>query len=209
MKKQIVVIHGGDTWETYEEYLKYLKSREIDFDRHGLRKSYWEDKLNDRLGKDFQVVRPEMPSKRNAKYLEWKNWFEKFIPFLEPEIVLIGGSLGGIFVAKYLAENDFPKKLKAVFLLASPFGDNPPDYKLLDFSLPKNLDKLQSQAKKIFLYQSKDDVIVPPGDVKKYKEALPNATVRMFEDRGHFILEEFPELIEDIKNLYKKRYGVK
>ncbi len=201
MKKQIVLIHGGDTWETYEDYLNYLKNREIDFDKHGLGKSYWEDKLADNLGNEYQIVRPEMPSRRNAKYVEWKIWFEKFIPFLHDEIILIGGSLGGLFVARYLAENNFPKKLKAVFLLAAPFGDNPPEYKLLDFSLPQDLGKLTAQPEKIFLYHSKDDNVVPFSDMDKYKKALPSANIRIFQDRGHFNLEEFPEIIEDIKKL--------
>ena len=29
-KKQVVVIHGGDTFETYEKYLNFLRSFEID-----------------------------------------------------------------------------------------------------------------------------------------------------------------------------------
>jgi hypothetical protein len=103
MKKQIVIIHGGDTWETYEQYLEFLKNRQIDFDKHGLGKEFWEDKLNNNLGEDYQVIQPEMPNYRNAQYPEWKIWFEKFIPFLNDNVILIGGSLGGIFLAKYLA----------------------------------------------------------------------------------------------------------
>ena len=203
--KQIFLIHGGDSFETYDDYLEYLVNYRIDFpkfEKLGLRKKYWEGKLNERLGEDFQVIRPEMPNKRNAKYIEWKIWFEKFLPFIKDEIILIGGSLGGIFLAKYLAENDFPKKIKAVFFLAAPFGDNLPEYRLLDFSLPKNIEKIMSQAKNIFLYQSKDDNIVPFADVKKYKKALPCAIVRIFEDKGHFNIEEFPELVKDINDLW-------
>jgi len=29
MKQQIIIIHGGTTFETYEEYWKYLESYEI------------------------------------------------------------------------------------------------------------------------------------------------------------------------------------
>lgn len=201
MKKQIVLVHGGDTFETYEEYLGYLKNREIDFNRHGLRKDDWQDNLNKLLGEGFEVVRPEMPSKRNAKYVEWKIWFEKFIPFLESEIILVGSSLGASFVAKYLAENDFPKKIKAVFLIAGAFADNLPEYQLLDFTPPFNLEKLRLQAQRIFLYHSKDDDVVPFDDVNKFKEALPEATVRVFVDRQHFNQEELPELLEDIKGV--------
>ncbi len=37
--------------------------------------------------------------------------------------------------------------------------------------------------------------------MKEYKAALPNATERIFEDRGHFNQEELPEIITDIKRI--------
>lgn len=200
MKKQVVLIHGGDVWETYKGYLSFLKNHPINFERHALRTKDWQENLADDLGKEFQVVRPEMPSKRNAKYLEWKIWFEKFFPFLNDEVVLVGSSLGGTFLAKYLAENQFPKKIKVIFLIATCFDDLPEE-PLLDFGLPENLKKIQSQSKKIILYQSKDDDVVPFAHLAKFQQALPKATVRIFEDRGHFNQEELPELVEDIKNL--------
>ena len=201
MKKQIVLIHGGDPQESYEAYLEFLKNYPIKFEKHGLRTPDWQENLNQQLGKDYEVVRPEMPNKRLAKYIEWKIWFEKFIPFLEPEIILIGGSLGAIFLAKYLAENDFPKKIKALFLLSGPFEDTPPEVKLYDFSLPKNLENLEKQPEKIFLYHSKDDNVVPFKDLNKYKQALPKATVRVFENLGHLNIKELPELLEDIRKI--------
>lgn len=200
MKKQVVLIHGGDTWETYEQYLEYLKNREIDFEKHGLRKDDWQGNLGERLGDNYQVIRPEMPSKRNAKYLEWKIWFEKFFPFLNDEVILVGSSLGGTFLAKYLAENQFPKKIKAIFLVAACFDDLPEE-PLLDFNLPGNLKKIADQSEKVILYHSKDDNVVPFPHLAKFQQALPKATVRIFEDRKHFNQEELPELIQDIKNL--------
>ena len=203
--KQIFLIHGGDTFETYGDYLKYLVNYPLDlekFKKLGLRKKKWEDKLGERLGEDFQIIRPEMPSKRNAKYTEWKIWFEKFIPFVNDEVILVGGSLGGIFLAKYLAENNFPKKIKAIFFLAAPFSDNLPEYRLFSFTLPKNMERIMSQSKNIFLYHSKDDNVVPFEDQEKYKKVLPSAAMKVFEDKGHFNVEEFPELVEDIKKLW-------
>ena len=201
MPKQVVLIHGGDVFETYEEYLGYLKNKEVDFVRHGIRNPDWQDKLGERLGQDYQVIRPDMPSKRNAKYSEWKIWFEKFIPFMQEEVVLVGSSLGGSFLAKYLSENDFPKKIKGVVLVAGAFGDNEPEYKLYDFLPPIDLSKFNDQAEKIFLYHSQDDNMVPFEDVNKFKQALPKASVRVFEDRQHFNQPELPELTEDIKNI--------
>lgn len=202
MKKQIVIIHGGDTFRTYKDYLKSLKEWRIDLEDIKEKKANWRDNLGKVLGKNFEIIAPKMPNKLNAKYLEWKIWFEKFIPFLKNGVILIGHSMGAIFLVKYLSENHFPKKINGVFLVAAPFDEKDTKYPLGDFKLPRNLEKLKEQAKKIFFYQSKDDPAVPFADFKKYQAGLPAAIFRSFVDRGHFLKQEkFPELIKDIKSL--------
>ena len=104
MKKQVVVIHGGDTFKTYEQYLRFLKRFDIDFERYRSGKNDWKTNLREALGEEYEVIAPVMPNKNNAKYPEWQIWFEKFIPFLNGEIILVGHSLGGTFIAKYLSE---------------------------------------------------------------------------------------------------------
>jgi len=200
MKKQIIIVRGGDTFETYEEYLKFLKGHQVDLNRYRSGKIEWKKNLHNILGSDYDVIIPEMPNRINAKYTEWQIWFEKFIPLLESEVILIGHSMGGSFLAKYLSENEFPKKIKGLFLIAPPFkGDS--EYPLSTFSLPADLNGLANQPEKIFLYQSQDDPVVPFTELEKYQKNLPNATVRIFTDRGHFMQPELPEIIQDIKSL--------
>jgi predicted alpha/beta hydrolase family esterase len=197
MKSQIVFIHGGDTFDTYEEYLKFLKEFEVDPEYFNQKK--WKDSLKDDLGNDFDIIAPQMPNKSNAKYLEWKIWFEKFIPFIKDEVIFIGHSLGGLFIAKYLSENILPRKIKAIFLVAAPFGDNLPEYTLGDFKLPNSLDKFREQGGNIYLYHSKDDYVVPFSDLEGYTSQLPMAKTNVFDDRGHFTQEKFPEIVDDIR----------
>lgn len=201
MKTQVVIIHGGDTFETYQEYLSSLKDFQIDLDY--INKKGWKKSLQEKLGDDFAVISPKMPNSGNAKYLEWKIWFEKFFPFLNDEVVLIGHSLGGLFLTKYLSENIFPKKIKATLLVAPPFDSADSEYTLGDFSLPNELIKFQEQGGKIYFYHSKDDPVVSFVDFNKYKKALSTASFIVFEDREHFVQEEFPEIIEKIKNFEK------
>ncbi|KKT15251.1 MAG: hypothetical protein UW76_C0021G0006 [Parcubacteria group bacterium GW2011_GWF2_44_8b] len=198
MKKQVVVIHGGDTFETYEEYLNFLRGYEIDIERYKSDKSDWKPWLRQGLGGGHEVILPIMPNKTNARFDEWKIWFEKFTPFLHDGAILIGHSLGGTFLAKYLSENRFPKKIKAVFLVGAVFSKDNDGFPLVSFTLPTNLN-LQTET--IYLYHSKDDSVVPFSALEQYKKALPNAQIRIFEDRGHFNQEEFPELAQDILNL--------
>ncbi len=199
MKQQILIINGGSTFDTYDEYLGDLKNLELDFERLG--RKGWKNWLKTELEETFDIIIPKMPNPNNAKYNEWKIWFEKLLPFLRDNIVLIGHSLGGIFLVKYLSENDFPKKIRAIYLIAPPYDAKDSEYSLSDFALPKNLQKFSRQGSKVFIYHSEDDPIVPFVDAKKYKEQLPRAKLYVFKDREHFNQEQFPELLESIKKL--------
>ena len=203
MKKQIVIIHGGTSFETYEDYISYLKAKEINIEKLRPRKE-WKDTLATELGDDYEILMPRMPNGTNARYDEWKLWFNKIAEILNDEVVLIGHSLGGIFLAKYLSENTFPKRIIATILIAPPFDDTDGgDGKesLIDFALPTSLAKFTEQSGKIYLVHSKDDPVVPFTQLKKYRQALPSAETIVFENREHFNQETFPEIIELIKSI--------
>jgi len=199
MKKQVLVIHGGDTFDTYEEYLVFLNDYEIDLEKSKIKR--WKETLAEKLGEDFEVISPKMPNSMNAKYKEWKIMFEKYFPILNDNLIIVGHSLGGTFLVKYLSENDFPKEILATFLVSPCYDDIGTDYSLCDFALSQSLEKLKEQGGKIFLIHSKDDKIVPFKDFEKYKKDLPEAETMIFEDRGHFDQSEFPEIVEKIREV--------
>lgn len=197
-----MIIPGGDTFESYESYLEVLRNYTIDLDRYrGLRKD-WKATLGEKLGPDYDVLIPTMPNKSNAKYTEWKILFEKIASFLNEEVILIGHSLGGLFLAKYLSEESFSKHILATMIISAPYDSRLPDFSLADFALPSSLKKLESQGGRVFIYHSDDDPVVPIENAQKYKVALPDATLRVLNGRGHFNQEEFPELSADIKTLH-------
>lgn len=201
MKKQIVVIHGGNPFDTYKQYIFSLKKQKIDFEK--IKRKEWKDSLEKKLGRGFEVILPKMPNSANSKYLEWKIWFEKLVPFLEKKIIFVGHSLGGIFLAKYLSENKFPKKILGTFLVAAPYDDKDSSYSLADFKLKKDLSGLQKQSGMLLLYHSKDDDVVPFVDFRKYKKALPKAYFKEFQKKGHFNQKNFSELVRDIKKIFR------
>lgn len=197
--KQLVFVHGGETFDTYKQYIDALRQWEYDPAPEPVKK--WKDSLVLELGEDWQVLMPSMPSKYNAKYLEWCIWFDKVVPHLEDGVVLVGHSLGGIFLAKYLEEGSMPMRIKGTFLVAAPHDEGTLDEPLADFILPERLDRFASQAGKLYLYYSEDDQVVPYSALAAYQAQLPEATIRTFSDRGHFLGPEFPELVADIKAL--------
>jgi hypothetical protein len=72
--------------ENDDELIKAIESREINpFEEKKRRRMTMEKYLP-----EFQVIKPEMPNKDMARYKVWKCYFEKHLPFLNgDEIVLI------------------------------------------------------------------------------------------------------------------------
>lgn len=197
MKKQVVVIGGGDSFDRYKDYLTFLKEKDVDSNYFKAHKD-WKGALGDVLGKNFEVFSLSMPNKNNARYVEWKIWFERVIPFLKNDVVLIGQSLGGMFLAKYLATTTFPKKIPATFLVSAPYGGGKKE-SLSQFKLPPSLSKFEKQSGKIYIIHSHDDPLVPFDHAEKYKKVLPDAKVLIFKNRGHFNTDSFPEIVKLIK----------
>lgn len=198
MKKQVIFIHGGDVFNSYSDYIEAL-NKSI-FNPNNKRIKKWKDSLAEEIGDNFDVIAPTMPNKQNAKYNEWRIWFEKIFPHLGKDIILVGYSLGGIFLAKYLSENIFPKKILVTYLISAPYNGKHSEYFNTDFVLADSLEKMEEQSEKIFLYHSEDDAIVSFVDLKKYSKVLPKAVSVVFKDRSHFLQEKFPELVKSIKS---------
>jgi predicted alpha/beta hydrolase family esterase len=198
MKKQVVVIHGGDYRRSEKRYIAELKKEPVEPEDFKRPESRWKDRLQEALGNSFEVFNPKMPIPENASYAEWKIWFDKLVPFLKKGVILVGHSLGAIFLAKYLSENKFPIKIAGVILLAGPYELLKKNDKTGGFAFKKDFDLLSRQGGRVILYHSKDDEVVPFSDFEKYRKNIPGAELRIFSDKGHFRQRDFPEVVKDI-----------
>jgi len=199
MKHQVLIIHGGTPFPSYKKYIDNLKSKTLELEKLKYRLD-WKDSITAELGDKYEVLVPRMPNGNNAKYVEWKILFEKIIPFLKNNAILVGHSLGGIFLAKYLSENIINKKINYVILVSAPYRDLEIE-DLSDFALPKSLSKFNKQIKNIILIHSDDDPIVPVDHMYKYNKELSNSKTILLHGMGHFKQEYFPELVEIIKTM--------
>ena len=197
MRSQVLLIHGGNVFNSYDDYLEFLRSFKPEKFEDLVRGKDWKSNLADDLGDDFEVIQPRMPCGNNAKYLEWKIWFEKFLPFLRDGIILVGHSLGGSFLLKYLTENKFPVRISQLHLVAAAVSET--EEPLDGFLFSKDLGNVSRQAEKIYLYHSKDDPVVPFSDCEELAKRLPEAEKVIFANRKHFYGENFPELVARIK----------
>ena len=200
MKRQILIIRGGESFATREDYLEYLRTVPLDPYRAGRN---WRDWIAWALSDTHDVLVPLMPNKQNADYESWKLWFERHLQFITDEQpIVIGHSLGGAFMCKWLSENQFPRKIAQLHLVAPVVSDEPPLLleRMATFAFDHAaLPNLLNSCNEVHVWHSSDDTVVPYRNAELIKEHLPEAVLYTFPDRGHFMQPAFPELLSYIQ----------
>ncbi|OGI79128.1 hypothetical protein A3F19_00295 [Candidatus Nomurabacteria bacterium RIFCSPHIGHO2_12_FULL_37_29] len=197
MKIQILIVHGGMTFKNEKDYLHYLKTKKIS----SKKKIYWSgDYLEKSLGKRFEIITPRMPLQDNAKYRDWKIFFKRYLTLLKGKYILVGSSLCGVFLVKYLSENKLRKKALSVYLVCPPFDNSLPAEDLVGgFKLKSDLSLVEKNCKNLHLLFSKDDDVVPASHADKYKKKFQRAHSIVYKSKGgHFNIAKFPEIVKMI-----------
>lgn len=191
--KQVFIIHGGSSFKDNTAYLRSLNDLTINYERLKYAQRWFTQGISQSLT-EFDVLTPSMPNKNNAAYNEWKIIFEKLIPLFEDNVQLVGHSLGAMFLAKYFNEVTLSKKVRRVILVSGAYNDDKIE-DLGSFELT-SATGIERSAESTHLFHSKDDFVVPFTELAKFQTDIPTATSHIFDDRGHFLQPDFPELYE-------------
>jgi predicted alpha/beta hydrolase family esterase len=150
------------------------------------------------LGSDYDVQFPRMPKESNPEYLSWKTEIGRRLDRLRGEPLLVGHSVGGAMLLKYLSETKVDGPVAGLFLLAAPFIGA--DEKWQDDAAQIDFSNI-SEMPRTFLYHCHDDEIVPFSHLALYCGKVPSAKVRAFRNGGHQFRNRMAEIALDIKNL--------
>jgi len=161
-------------------------------------KVYWEPLLEDGLGPDYVVHAPRMPKPDEPHYQAWAERIEELLAESARPIV-VGHSLGASLLLKYLSEAEPRPALAGLFLVSTPFWNAAT---FPEFALRPDFAASLHGLEPIYLYHSRDDEEIPLDHLERYRKALPGASVRVLDGRGHeFNQPEFRELAADIRGL--------
>jgi predicted alpha/beta hydrolase family esterase len=155
--------------------------------------------LRQQLGSDYHVLAPDMPDSDHPRYLAWRDQIAQELGKLDADALLIGHSLGGSMLLKYLAEGTYQKPIAGLFLVAVP-DFSKQDWEL-EYAVPDDFASRLPPIQQLFLYHSRSDEEVPFSSLRRYQEQLPQATVRVLEGKEHSFTEGLPALAQDIKRL--------
>ena len=173
---------------------------EMDWETREYYAGNWKHWLQFRIEKDHDVIMqiPKFPH-AHALLMKYDEW-EKVMDFqdINADTVLIGHSAGGGFVLKYLAKHPELKIRQAI--LVAPWIDasnEQPNGFYKDFDLNNNI--IKQTAYGIDMLVSSDDMIDIQKSTDKIAANMPSIRVHKFENRGHFISPELPELLDIVK----------
>jgi predicted alpha/beta hydrolase family esterase len=177
----VLFIHGGGEG-AYEEDRKLAAS------------------LQDALGTAYDVISPKMPDEDRPVYQAWKERIAEELDALEGEVILVGHSLGGSILLKYLSEEEVQRPVAGLFLVATPYW-GVEDWDVGEYALREDFASKIPKELAVFLYHSRDDEVVPFAHAALYAEKLARATVREFDCGGHQFGDDLSGVARDIKTV--------
>jgi predicted alpha/beta hydrolase family esterase len=144
-----------------------------------------------------------MPRESDPDYQNWKPRIGKEVVRLKNGAILVGHSVGGSFLLKYVCEEKIENTVAGIFLIATPYwgGDGWRYEGYEHVTVPNDFASKLPCRTPIFLYHSRDDDTVPFAHLTLYRRELPQATIRAFDRRGHQLHNDLSEVAADIKNL--------
>lgn len=172
MKKQVLFIQGGGEGAYAEDEALAVA-------------------LQRALGAEYGVIYPHMPDEADPQYEPWAAQIAVEHGALGDDAILVGHSVGGTVLLRYLSEAKLEKPIAGIFVIAAPAwgaeewqADLPPGVPL-------------------FLYHGRDDEFVPFAHLAQLAQKFPQAAVRAVDGCGHQFNNNLSAVARDIKGLYK------
>jgi predicted alpha/beta hydrolase family esterase len=156
--------------------------------------------LSRSLGDDYVMHYPMMPEPENPRYVAWKMELQSVLPVGGNKAVLIGHSLGGSVIVKYLSEGLCQMPLAGLFLVGTPYWGTR-GWAMEEFMFQRDFQAKLPAIDKIFIYHSRNDNWVPYSHAQFYSKALPGSVLRTLDGDQHEFDKGLPVLVEDIKHL--------
>jgi uncharacterized protein len=149
------------------------------------------------LGPTYEVHYPRMPNEDDPQYSTWKDQIAAELESIGTGPILVGHSVGGALLLRYMVEGPVEKRIAGLYLLAVPAWDDM-DWNYDDLKLPEAAAVKLRKIPRIFFYQSRDDSVVPFAHLALHTARIPQAIVRESAGRGHQLGDDLSDVAEDI-----------
>jgi uncharacterized protein len=154
--------------------------------------------LRDALGPSYEVRYPRMPLEDSAHYSDWTARIASALPPRGNEVVLVGHSVGGSVLLRYLCEKPVEASVTGLLVIAAPFWGADDFWDWDEARLPEDAAAKLASVPRIFMYHSRDDEVVPFSHLALYSARLPQATIRPVDVGGHQLKNDLADVAHDI-----------
>ncbi|REL24005.1 serine hydrolase family protein [Rhodohalobacter sp. SW132] len=154
--------------------------------------------LRNELGDGYQIYEPIIEEPDAPTYQMWKETVDREFPKLTNPVFLIGHSLGGSTLLKYLSEETCELQIAGLFLVAPPYWGKQ-GWQAEDFTLRHDFSKTLPAIPGIHLYHCLNDPVVPVDHADVYQKLIPTASIHKLNGNDHAFSDGLPVLAEHIK----------
>jgi predicted alpha/beta hydrolase family esterase len=152
------------------------------------------------LAAKYDVRCPQLPAPENPRYQRWKAAVDEVLQAAGDGAYLVGHSVGGSVLLKYLSEEGAGLRPGGLFLVAAPYWGGE-DWDAAEFTLRAGYAERLPPELPVFLYHSVDDKVVPAAHAAQYAQEIRGACARLLDGQGHWFHAGLPELIADVEGL--------
>lgn len=155
---------------------------------------------------NVSVTIPQFPTPEGQSLETWMKIFDTYKHFVTEKTILIGHSLGGLFLLRVLEQLDV--KVAGAFFVAATVGLKPIKFYEADEKFSPgfdfNWDKIKSASNYFSVYHSDNDPYVSLGNGEYLAKQL-TTHLHFIPGKGHFNASagclQFPQLLKEIKAL--------
>jgi predicted alpha/beta hydrolase family esterase len=181
MKKNVLFIHGAGEG-AYKEDALMAESLQVE------------------LGANYVVHCPKMANEENPEYLEWESQISSELASLDGKILLVGHSVGGSVLLKYVMEHKNQISIDGLILIATPYWGADDFWKWDEAQLPEDANRILADVP-ILLYHNRDDEVVPFNHLHLFAAKLPKATIFEAKGRGHQLENNLADVAAGIRSI--------
>ena len=158
--------------------------------------------------KEHKVIVPAFPTPEGQSIESWLEVLKAYESRMTPDAILIGHSLGGLFLLRVLERLNH--KVKAAIFVGAPIGVRPikfyeGDEKFSGFSF--DWDKIRTTADHFVAFHSDDDPYVSLGNGEQLAKEL-GIELSFIPNAGHFNASagytKFDRLLQELEPLLSK-----
>lgn len=157
--------------------------------------------LTTQFGNKFNIIAPTMPHPENPDYEDWKLVLANLFATLSDRAVVVGHSLGGSSLLKYLTENAVKQDIQGLFVVAAPYWGADDNWTEEIFRFQDNEPAEIDKVEKMYIYHSRSDQVVPFQHQSCYSEKFPLAMAISVEGVDHVFPEPVEALIQDLETM--------